>query len=86
MKSIIVKFNSDREIIHWSEDAEQMPIRILEQLSEHFNYRDFDVSYDEISKHYRNADGEEWIEEEYRNTTPDFDNLPNNLLTKITQK
>ena len=86
MKSIIVKFNSDREIVEWSEDAEALPIRVLEQLGEHFNYRNFDISFDAISKHYSNPNGEEWTEEEYRNTTPDFDNLPNDLITKITEK
>lgn len=83
MNIIKIKFNSDREIIEISEDAELLPWSLLDAICEHFNYKDINITYDAVPRHYSNPNGEEWTEHEYKLTSPDFDALPDALLTEI---
>ncbi len=83
MKEIIIKFNSDNEIIELSDDAESLPWSLLDAICEHFNYNDINITYEAVEKHYSNPNGEEWTEHEYRHTSADFDALPEALITEI---
>jgi hypothetical protein len=83
MKEIIIKFNTDNEIIELSDDAESLPWSLLDAICEHFNYSDINITYDAVERHYINPNYEEWTEHEYKHTSPDFDALPEALLTEI---
>jgi hypothetical protein len=83
MKEIIIKFNTECEIIHISDDAESLPWSLLDAICEHFDYKDINITYEAVEKHYSNPNGEEWTEHEYKHTSPDFDNLPEALITEI---
>ena len=83
MNIITIKFNNDCEIIDLSDDADALPWSVLDAICEHFNYNDINITYDAVKRHYINPNGEEWIEPEYKHTSPDFDALPEALLTEI---
>jgi 2C-methyl-D-erythritol 2,4-cyclodiphosphate synthase len=83
MNIITIKFNNDREIIDLSDDADALPFWLLDAICEHFNYNDINITYDAVERHYSNPNGEEWTEHEYKQTSPDFDALPEALLIEI---
>jgi hypothetical protein len=83
MKEIIIKFNTDNEIIELSDDAESLPWSLLDAICEHFNYNDINITYEAVPKHYSNPNGEQWTEHEYKHTSEQFDALPEALLTEI---
>ena len=83
MKEIIIKFNTDNEIIELSDDAESLPWSLLDAICEHFNYNDINITYEAVPKHYSNPNGEEWTEHEYKHTSEQFDALPEALLSEI---
>jgi hypothetical protein len=83
MKEIIIKFNTDNEIIELSDDAESLPWSLLDAICEHFNYNDINITYEAVPKHYSNPNGEQWTEHEYKHTSEQFDALPEALITEI---
>jgi hypothetical protein len=83
MKEIIIKFNSDNEIIELSDDAESLSWALLDAICMHFNYSDINITYEAVARHYSNPNGEEWTEHEYKHTSEQFDALPETLLTEI---
>ncbi len=83
MKEIIIKFNSECEIIELSDDAESLSWALLDAICEHFDYKDINITYEAVEKHYSNPNGEEWTEHEYKHTSEQFDALPEALLTEI---
>jgi 2C-methyl-D-erythritol 2,4-cyclodiphosphate synthase len=83
MNIITIKFNNDREIIDLSDDAEALPWSVLDAICEHFNYKDINITYDAVERHYSNPNGEEWIEHEYKHTSEQFDALPEALISEI---
>jgi hypothetical protein len=83
MKEIIIKFNTDNEIIELSDDAESLSWSLLDAICEHFNYNDINITYEAVAKHYSNPNGEEWTEHEYKHTSEQFDALPEALISEI---
>ncbi len=83
MKEIIIKFNSDNEIIELSDDAESLSWSLLDAICEHFDYKDINITYEAVEKHYSNPNGEEWTEHEYKHTSEQFDALPEALISEI---
>lgn len=83
MKEIIIKFNTECEIIELSDDAESLSWSLLDAICEHFNYNDINITYDAVERHYSNPNGEEWTEHEYKKTSEQFDALPEELISEI---
>jgi hypothetical protein len=83
MKEIIIKFNTYCEIIELSDDAESLPWYILDAICGHFDYKDINITYEAVERHYSNPNGEEWTEHEYKHTSKQFDALPEALISQI---